>query len=63
MIGGLLEVDGALRGRSSIDAVYDCCLLEELRTIAGDTVDAADILLKQVNGLGTTNKRTDDSLL
>lgn len=39
-----MVVEAALRGRSSTGTVYDGCRRDELRTTAGDVVEAVDIL-------------------
>lgn len=45
IVGGLVAVEAALRGRSSAGTVYDGgCRRDELRTTAGDVVEAVDIL-------------------
>ena len=44
MFGGFVVVDAALGGHSVGDELYDDCLREALRTIDGETVDAADIV-------------------
>lgn len=58
MIAGLVVVDEARCGRSAAGVLNVCgCLRDELRTKAGDTVEAADMVFIQ----GVAQLRTNDS--
>ena len=44
VVGGLAIVEATLWARSDVEAWYDGCRRDELRTTGGDAVEAADIV-------------------